>query len=98
MPWDDVLAAGQPLVLHDALCPMTPAGFITECLARAVDLDRVVVGVRPVTDTVKETADGFVGRTLPVVVERGEQDRVTIVLPYEDQAVAVNVISVEACS
>ncbi len=62
--WAGVVESGEPFVLHDPLCPMTPAAFITECLARAVDLDRVVVGVRPVTDTVKETADGFVGRTV----------------------------------
>ena len=45
--------AEAPLVLHDALCPMTPPDFIAACVRRAVDEDVVVVGVRPVTDTVK---------------------------------------------
>ena len=40
-------------MLHDALCPMTPPAFIAECVARAVERGCVVVGVRPVTDTVK---------------------------------------------
>jgi 2-C-methyl-D-erythritol 4-phosphate cytidylyltransferase len=56
--------AGRPFVLHDALCPMTPASFLAECVDRAVELDRVVVGVRPVTDTVKTVEEGSVGRTL----------------------------------
>ncbi len=62
--WAGLVDSGEPFVLHDPLCPMTPAAFISECLARAVEADRVVVGVRPVTDTVKETSDGFVGRTV----------------------------------
>ena len=63
-PWARIAAAGEPLVLHDALCPMTPPAFIAACLARAVEDDCVVVGVRPVTDTVKEVAGGLVGATV----------------------------------
>ena len=55
---------GEPFVLHDPLCPMTPPAFIAACVARAVERDRVVVGVRPVTDTVKRVADGVVGETV----------------------------------
>lgn len=62
--WAGLVEAGEPLVLHDALCPMTPADFLAACLAQAVERDVVVVGTRPVTDTVKETADGFVGGTV----------------------------------
>lgn len=62
--WAGLVDAGEPLVLHDALCPMTPADFIAACLARAVERDVVVVGTRPVTDTVKESAEGFVGATV----------------------------------
>jgi 2-C-methyl-D-erythritol 4-phosphate cytidylyltransferase len=62
--WAAVVDAEEPLVLHDSLCPMTPAAFVAQCLARAVELDRVVVAVRPVTDTVKVLHDGFVGETL----------------------------------
>jgi 2-C-methyl-D-erythritol 4-phosphate cytidylyltransferase len=55
------------LVLHDALCPMTPPEFLAECVRRAVADDVVVAGVLPVTDTVKDvvdTADGpLVGAT-----------------------------------
>jgi 2-C-methyl-D-erythritol 4-phosphate cytidylyltransferase len=43
---------------------MTPAAFIAECLRTALERDAVVVGVRPVTDTVKTVADGLVGETL----------------------------------
>jgi 2-C-methyl-D-erythritol 4-phosphate cytidylyltransferase len=62
--WADIADSGQPFVLHDPLCPMTPAGFLADCVTRAVELDRVVVAVQPVTDTVKTVADGFVGDTL----------------------------------
>ena len=64
VPWSGVVDTGEPFVLHDALCPMTPAAFIAACVARAVDGSRVVVGVRPVTDTVKVAEGGFVGATV----------------------------------
>jgi 2-C-methyl-D-erythritol 4-phosphate cytidylyltransferase len=58
--WAGLQAAEEPFVLHDSLCPMTPPGFIAECVARAVETGAVVVGVRPVTDTVKvRDADGL---------------------------------------
>lgn len=59
-----VTESGAPVVLHDPLCPMTPAAFIAECGARAYSSEVVVVGVRPVTDTVKTVADGVVGETV----------------------------------
>ena len=62
--WEALADSGEPLVLHDPLCPMTPASFIAECLATAVERAAVVVAVRPVTDTVKEIADGTVGATV----------------------------------
>ena len=40
---------------------MTPPAFIAECAASAVARDVVVVGVRPVTDTVKQVEDGRLG-------------------------------------
>ena len=53
-PWAALVDADEPFVLHDALCPMTPAGFIAACVTSARSTPRrVVVGVRPVTDTVK---------------------------------------------
>lgn len=62
--WESVVEAGEPLVLHDALCPMVPPRFIASCVARALEEDSVVVGVRPVTDTVKALTDGLVGDTV----------------------------------
>lgn len=62
--WEGVIAAEEPVVLHDSLCPMTPGPFLAACLQQAVERDVVVVGVRPVTDTVKSVVDGFVGATL----------------------------------
>lgn len=62
--WAGVVDAAEPFVLHDTLCPMTPASFISQCLATAVAADSVVIGFRPVTDTVKEVAHGFVGATV----------------------------------
>lgn len=62
--WGALVESGEPVVLHDPLCPMTPPDFIAHCLERAVERACVVVGVRPVTDTVKVVADGLVGETL----------------------------------
>ena len=62
--WAGLVDAGEPFVLHDSLCPMTPADFIASCVARCEETSAVIVGVRPVTDTVKELADGFVGETV----------------------------------
>ena len=62
--WAGLVDAGEPVVLHDPLCPMTPPDFIAACVQRAMDHDAVVVGVRPVTDTVKVVEDGVVGATI----------------------------------
>lgn len=62
--WSSVQTADEPLVLHDALCPMTPVDFIVECVRRSVEDDVVVVATRPVTDTVKVLADGLIGETV----------------------------------
>jgi 2-C-methyl-D-erythritol 4-phosphate cytidylyltransferase len=77
--WSGLVDAEEPFVLHDALCPMTPASFIAGCVTAAVERDAVVVGVRPVTDTVKTVADGRVGAT----VDRGSLVAVAspVVLP-----------------
>ena len=63
-PWEVAVDRGTPLVLHDALCPMTPPDFIARCVEACSMRDVVVVGVRPVTDTVKEVADGRLGTTV----------------------------------
>lgn len=69
----------RPLVVHDPLCPLTPAGFLREAVEVAVREDVVVVGVHPVTDTIKSVASGVVGDT----VDREELWTVTspVVLP-----------------
>jgi len=91
VPWHVVTDLGRPLVLHDPLCPMTPPDFIADCVQRAVARDVVVVGVRPVSDTVKEVDGDRLGRTvdrdgltmvcapivLPPRVVREAQDRPT---------------------
>ncbi len=63
-PWSSVVLAEEPFVLHDSLCPMTPATFIADCVQRSLAVDRVVVGVRAVTDTVKRVDGGVVGATV----------------------------------
>jgi 2-C-methyl-D-erythritol 4-phosphate cytidylyltransferase len=60
----DVHDRHRPLVLHDPLCPLTPIRFLREAVALAVSEDVVVVGVQPVTDTIKTTRDGVVGETV----------------------------------
>jgi 2-C-methyl-D-erythritol 4-phosphate cytidylyltransferase len=62
--WSALAEAEEPLVLHDALCPMTPASFLAECLALSAERSAVVVAVRPVTDTVKQVEEGYVGETV----------------------------------
>jgi 2-C-methyl-D-erythritol 4-phosphate cytidylyltransferase len=62
--WQALAESGERIVLHDVLCPMTPATFIAEAVVRSEETDAIVVGVRPVTDTVKESAGGTVGATV----------------------------------
>lgn len=78
VPWDRVREDGRDLVVHDPLCPLTPPAFLVEALEEARRTGAVVVGVRPVTDTVKqvrgEAADG-------VVVLGPTLDRDSVVCP-----------------
>ncbi|GAB2974855.1 2-C-methyl-D-erythritol 4-phosphate cytidylyltransferase [Nocardioides montaniterrae] len=64
VPLEVVAERDEPLVLHDPLCPMTPPSFLAACVERSLETDAVVVGVRPVTDTVKTVADGVLGGTV----------------------------------
>src|SRR6476469_1512245 len=43
--WEGIVDSGEAFVLHDALCPLTPAPFIGDCVTRAVATGAVVVGV-----------------------------------------------------
>lgn len=62
--WAALAEAEVPVVLHDALCPMLPASFLRTCLDAAVERSAVVVGVRPVTDTIKIVDGGRIGATV----------------------------------
>ncbi len=52
--FEELVESGRVLVVHDPLCPLTPAGFIGQAVAECESTGAVVVGVHPVTDTVKE--------------------------------------------
>lgn len=77
--FDTVREAERALVVHDPLCPLTPAAFIEAAIEECEQTGAVVVGVRPVTDTIKEYDAGSVGAT----VDREELVCVTspVVLP-----------------
>jgi 2-C-methyl-D-erythritol 4-phosphate cytidylyltransferase len=62
--FETVQDSGQALVVHDPLCPLTPTGFIEEAVEECERTGAVVVGVRPVTDTVKEYDGTRLGATL----------------------------------
>jgi 2-C-methyl-D-erythritol 4-phosphate cytidylyltransferase len=84
--FEAVQDAGQPLVVHDPLCPLTPAGFIEEAVEECERTGAVVVGVRPVTDTIKEYAaatDSGQPRLLGATLDREDLVCVTspVVLP-----------------
>jgi 2-C-methyl-D-erythritol 4-phosphate cytidylyltransferase len=95
--WADVQARDAAVVVHDPLCPGTPPEF----LASAVDAadSTVVVGVRPVTDTVKRVEGGVVGETVdrdglfavasPVVLPAAVVAALPQLPPLEDLAALV---------
>ena len=64
VPFAGVQDSGQMLVIHDPLCPLTPVAFLGEAIAESERTGAVVVGVRPVTDTVKEYDGETLGATL----------------------------------
>jgi 2-C-methyl-D-erythritol 4-phosphate cytidylyltransferase len=43
--WAGLVDSGEPFVVHDALCPMTPAAFIAACVARSAESGAVVAAV-----------------------------------------------------
>jgi 2-C-methyl-D-erythritol 4-phosphate cytidylyltransferase len=62
--FEAVQDAEQALVIHDPLCPLTPVEFLEEAVEECERTGAVVVGVRPVTDTVKEYDGTTLGATL----------------------------------
>lgn len=59
-----VRESGRALVIHDPLCPLTPVEFLEHAIREAEQSGAVVVGVRPVTDTVKEHDGAVLGATV----------------------------------
>ena len=66
-------------MLHDPLCPLTPVDFLRTAAQRCRESGAVVVGHRPVTDTVKRRSGSHLGAT----VDRDELRAVVspVVLP-----------------
>ena len=62
--WATIVDTDLPLVLHDPCCPLTPSSFLGEAVDLALELDEVVVAVRPVTDTIKVDLGGRLGETI----------------------------------
>ena len=98
--WADLQALGAALVIHDPLCPGTPPEFLVRAIEAADG--NVVVGVRPVTDTVKRVEDGVVGETVdrdglftvasPVVLPAAVVASLPEFPPLEDLAVLVDLL------
>lgn len=87
VPFAAVRDSGRDLVVHDPLCPLTPSGFVAEAVEECRRTGAVVVGVRPVTDTVKQVLPGSAergaGPALGPTVDRAGLVQVTspVVLP-----------------
>lgn len=62
--FEEVRGSGRDLLVHDPLCPLTPAEFLAEAARLAAETGQVVVGFRPVTDTVKVREGEHLGATL----------------------------------
>jgi 2-C-methyl-D-erythritol 4-phosphate cytidylyltransferase len=63
IPMVDLCAGADLVVVHDARCPLLPAGALADCLA-AAGPGVAVLGTRPVTDTVKRVEAGVLGATV----------------------------------
>lgn len=83
VPLATLRGAGRPLVVHDPLCPLTPVAFLQAAVEECARTGAVVVGVRPVTDTVKELTASPEGGRLGATVDRDALVVVTspVVLP-----------------
>src|SRR6476659_7816257 len=77
--FEAVQDADRALVVHDPLCPLTPASFLEEAIEECERTGAVVVGVRPLVETIKE----YEGTTLGATVDREDLVCVTspVVLP-----------------
>jgi 2-C-methyl-D-erythritol 4-phosphate cytidylyltransferase len=79
--WAGLQRAEEPMVLHDALCPLTPSDFIAECVATCVETGSVVVGVHPVGGT--ENPAEREGERRPVDREARWSVAAPVVLPVD---------------
>ena len=87
-PWRP--RAGTGLLVLDPMCPLLPPSTVRECLT-VLTPDSVVVGLRPVTDTIKEVRSGQVVGTVdrdrlaalasPLVVGAGLLDPLAAAFP-----------------
>lgn len=83
--FDQVRDSGLALLLHDPLCPLAPADFLARAAELSAETGTVVVGYRPVTDTVKQRSGDSLGETVdrnglraiatPVVIPASVLDR-----------------------
>lgn len=80
---DEGARTGGLLVLHDAHCPLTPAASVETVVEAARTTGRPCIGVRPVTDTVKQVHVDAEGEWLGDTVDRDALVAVTspLVLP-----------------
>jgi 2-C-methyl-D-erythritol 4-phosphate cytidylyltransferase len=62
--FEQVRRSGRPLLLHDPLCPLTPADFLVTCVEECLRTGEVTVGWRDVTDTVKTLRGDVLGATV----------------------------------
>ena len=91
--FEQVRGSGRPLVVHDPLCPLTPPAYLREAVAECEASGAIVVGVRAVTDTVKEydapaSTDGAgrLGRT------HSREELMTVVSPVVLPAAVLEVL------
>lgn len=76
--FDQVRRSGRALVLHDPLCPLTPVDFLVDAVTRCEETGAVVVGFRPVTDTVKQSDAEHLGATVDRTVLRAVTSPVVV--------------------
>lgn len=62
-PLEQACATADLIVVHDPLCPLLAPAALRSCAA-ALRSGEAVVGIRPVTDSLKEIADGWVSSTV----------------------------------
>jgi 2-C-methyl-D-erythritol 4-phosphate cytidylyltransferase len=62
--FEQVRRSGRALLLHDPLCPLTPVDFLADAAEVCEESGAIVVGFRPVTDTVKRSGPDSLGETV----------------------------------